>query len=378
MQHNPFFGSKQILVLDEAPKTSNDRTWCFWETTPGLFEPIVHHRWQKLHFYSTAFSSPINIAPYVYKMIRGIDFYQHVLQKAQGQPNVHFQTAKILGIGNEDGLGYVLTEDGKLYASYVFNSIMPSLLQAGNNRLQNLCEPTGPRKRQAGEGASLLQHFKGWLIETPENIFDDTAATFMDFRVSQQKATTFVYVLPVAPNKALVEFTLVSAQVLQQHEYNQGLASYINNYVTKGSYTVLEEEFGVIPMTDFHFDAGKGRVVNIGTAGGQTKASSGFTFQFIQKHSATMVQLLASGQHPLVHKSVFANRFHLYDSILLHILQNGKMQGADIFARMFKKIHPKTILRFLDNESNLVEELGIMASMPARIFLPVAVQVATN
>ncbi len=364
---NPFLSNKQILVIDEAPKNLNDRTWCFWETSPGLFEPVVHHRWPRLNFYSQAFSSPINITPYEYKMIRGIDFYTYVLQKAQQYPNVHFHFGKITSSGNEDRLGYVLTDGEKLYANYVFNSILPKFRQADHTSLHKA------PSRQAGT-SSLLQHFKGWLIETPENIFDDTAATFMDFRVGQQKATTFVYVLPVAPNKALVEFTLVSERLLDQIDYGQGLTSYINNYVTKGAYTVLDEEFGVIPMTDFRFAPSNGRVINIGTAGGQTKASSGFTFQFIQKHSEVMVQLLAGGKHPTARTSFLQKRFHLYDSILLHILQTGKMQGADIFARMFKKIRPKTILRFLDNKSTLIEELGIMASMPARIFLPVAIQ----
>jgi lycopene beta-cyclase len=293
-----------------------------------------------------------------------------VLQKAQQHANVHFRYGKINSSGNESGLGYVLTDGEKLYAAYVFNSIAPSLPQAYQNQL-NL-----PSSRHS-HTSSLLQHFKGWLIETPENIFDDTAATFMDFRVSQQKATTFVYVLPVATNKALVEFTLVSDSLLNQTDYDQGLTEYISNYVTNSPYTVLEEEFGIIPMTDFRFPTGTGQVINIGTAGGQTKASSGFTFQFIQKHSAAMVQLLADGKHPLVQTPLLQNRFHLYDSILLYILKTGKMQGANIFARMFKKIRPKTILRFLDNESRLLEELRIMAGMPARIFLPVAARKIT-
>jgi lycopene beta-cyclase len=31
---------KRILLIDRAPKTSNDRTWCFWEVQPGSFEAV--------------------------------------------------------------------------------------------------------------------------------------------------------------------------------------------------------------------------------------------------------------------------------------------------------------------------------------------------
>ena len=378
MIQEPFFQRKKILVIDQSAKTNNDRTWCFWETGPGLFEAIIYHRWQQLNFYSPEFSSPVNIAPYQYKMIRGIDFYSHVLQQARQHPNVHFLYRKIQSIGNENGLGYVLTSEEKMYSDYIFNSLPPSStgMAIGQGHSPALESPV-PGWTKNG-GSSLLQHFKGWLIETPENLFNDAEATFMDFRVSQQQATIFVYVLPIAPNKALVEYTLVSETLLSPEEYDQGLKKYIGDYVSKGSYTILEEEFGVIPMTDYQFPHGDGQIINIGTAGGQTKASSGFTFQFIQKQAAAIVNELVKGQSPLIKPPFLQKRFHLYDSILLHVLQTGKMPGSSIFARMFKHIPPKTILRFLDNESTLIEELRIMAAMPPGIFLPTAIKIITK
>ena len=39
---------KKILVIDKSLKKSNDRTWCFWEQQPGVFESIVYHRWNQL------------------------------------------------------------------------------------------------------------------------------------------------------------------------------------------------------------------------------------------------------------------------------------------------------------------------------------------
>ena len=89
MQHKDF-DNKSILVVDKAPKSQNDRTWCFWENKPGLFEPIVHYQWEYVHFFSTYYSGLINLSPYRYKMIRSIDFYNYVLQEALKHPEYIF------------------------------------------------------------------------------------------------------------------------------------------------------------------------------------------------------------------------------------------------------------------------------------------------
>ncbi len=39
------FSDKKILLIDKAPKTSNDRTWCFWEKENSFFEEIVYRKW---------------------------------------------------------------------------------------------------------------------------------------------------------------------------------------------------------------------------------------------------------------------------------------------------------------------------------------------
>ncbi len=95
-----FLKTKHILLLDKDVKQSNDRTWCFWETTPGLFDNIVYHRWQQLYFYSNTFAAQYDIAPYTYKMIRGTDFYKEVLACANRFPNIHFIQEEVKNISN--------------------------------------------------------------------------------------------------------------------------------------------------------------------------------------------------------------------------------------------------------------------------------------
>jgi lycopene beta-cyclase len=355
VQHQAF-DKKSILVIDKAPKNTNDRTWCFWEKEPGLFEPVVHHQWQQVHFFSNYFSSLIDLSPYHYKMIRGIDFYNFVFDAAHKNSNVTFLYGDVECISNESNVAKVVVNDETFTAQYIFNSILFS------------------KPRIAGNKYYLLQHFKGLMIETTDAAFDPTQATLMDFRIDQSNGTSFMYVLPVSANKALIEYTLFTPALLPKEQYDDALLNYINGYLKLSNYKIVEEELGVIPMTNIPFNKGSQNIINIGTAGGQTKASTGYTFQFIQKQAQQIVDdLLLYGQI-ITHGKLIDRRFNLYDSTLLNILHHKKLGGDKIFAELFKKNKVESVLRFLDNESDLHDEWKIMRSLPQAIFLKAALQ----
>ena len=71
----------------------------------------------------------------------------------------------------------------------------------------------------------LQQHFIGWFVETEEDVFDELTPKFMDFTVEQRGNTRFMYVLPFSKNKALVEYTLFSAEPLAKKEYEDEIMS---------------------------------------------------------------------------------------------------------------------------------------------------------
>ncbi len=352
----PTLCNKKILVIDEQLKNKNDRTWCFWEKEEGLFEPIVHHQWSNLIFESANYHSSFSIAPYKYKMIHGIDFYNYVLQFASTFSNVEFVYEKVNNIYNQNNVAVVELNNQKIEGAYIFNSI--------------LFKPPTLKKTDY----YLLQHFKGWEIETAERVFDKQKATFMDFTVSQQHGTTFMYVLPTAANKALVEYTLFTEQLLPLEEYTQALQAYIEKKLDIKNYNITHEEFGIIPMTNYLFPNNEGKIIYIGIAGGQAKGSSGYAFNFIQKRTTQIVQSLVKNNHPFTKRSLNDKKFHLYDSVLLQVLQQKKMQGADIFTAIFKKNKPQTVLQFLDNNSVFLQDLKIMSSVPTFVFLPAAIK----
>lgn len=350
------FADKKILLIDKEPKTKNDRTWCFWEKQDGFFESIVHKKWDTISFLSDSFSSDMKIAPYKYKMIRGIDFYRHCFHEIEQQKNIDILYGEVTQIlvHKEGNTIHIDGEMLQLNYATVFNSIL--------------------RKKTRAPGIiNLLQHFKGWVIETSQAAFDPSKAIFMDFRVDQKDDTTFAYLLPLSTTKALVEYTLFSKEILEDAIYDTELKNYVENILQLKEYQVIENEFGIIPMTNGKFSFYENDHYNIGTVGGQTKASSGYTFQFIQKQSQIIVDSLIKGSSLKLLPST-PPRFRFYDNTLLHILYHRKLNGKDIFSRMFAKNDPVQVLRFLDNESTLTEELEIISTLPILPFLKAAIK----
>ncbi len=298
----------------------------------------------------------MELEPYRYKLVRGIDFYNWCFELISKQDNIELRFESVETAGNDDEGAYIIANGQRINAGYVFNSIL-------------FQQPVMNRKEYY-----LLQHFKGWVIETAKAVFDPAEATLMDFRVDQRHGTTFVYVMPFSPSKALVEYTLFTDQLLETDKYDAELKNYISGFLGITDYTITEKEFGIIPMTNHRFPARQGNLIYIGTAGGQTKASSGYTFQFIQKQSAAIVEELGNTGQAFVSDTFLKKRFNFYDSVLLNVLYKRKLPGAQVFTAMFKKTAPQKIFRFLDNESSLTDELKIISSLPTWPFLKAALQ----
>jgi lycopene beta-cyclase len=349
--------SKRVLLVDRTTKTKNDRTWCFWEKERGFFEDVVYKTWDQLCFHGGSFSAGLDIQPYRYKMIRGIDFYNYCFAIIKEHPNIEVKHGEVRTVvNNTDGTTiYIGNEELQCAPATVFNSFY---------------NPSDPRLGDI----HLLQHFKGWIIETATPCFAEDRATLMDFRVHQQHGASFVYVLPLSATKALVEYTLFTAKTLKAEQYEAELKDYIQQFLSLRDFTITEEEFGVIPMTSARFHFFEKGMYNIGIAGGQTKASTGYTFQFIQKHSQAIVDCLNTNR-PLSSLPSTPGRFHFYDTVLLQLLKEQQLSGREIFTRLFQRNRASRIFKFLDNESSLVEELQLISTLQTMPFLKAALRI---
>lgn len=344
-----------VLLLDKSPKDQNDRTWGFWTRKPTPFDSIVSWEFSKAEFISRRYQEVLDLAPYRYKVLEGIRFYEYVWKTLAALPNFHFRQEEIRQISQSDEKAVVQTGLATYEALWVFNSIFfPAKVKL---------------QVQEDNGLYLQQHFKGWTIQTPGPVFNPDQVRLFDFRTPQKEQMRFMYVIPQAPDRALVEFTLFTKDLLPTAEYEEALEQYIRQVLQLKEFSVRDKEWGIIPMTTHHFPSRLGRrIINIGSAGGASKASTGYTFMRIQAHCQELLRQLERGVPPyaMVKSS---SRHRLYDSMLLNIMDRQGGESERIFSELFRNNPSRRILKFLDEETSLVEELKIMNSVPRALFV---------
>lgn len=343
------FNDKSILLIDENTKKTNDRTWCFWDED-NLFDEITSKKWNQAVFANEKINRVLELKPYQYKKINGLDFYELVFKKISEYKNIHFLNQKVVDFTELGNHCIVKTEQETFTCNKIFNSIYNPEIVTAQNKFP-----------------LIQQHFVGWFIKSKEAVFTPNCATFMDFSVEQKGNTRFMYVLPTSENEALLEYTLFSKDLLSKEEYESEILKYIENLgITE--YEILEKEQGNIPMTCYPFwKHNTKNIINIGSAGGWTKASTGYTFKSASKKSKSLVQFLKSeSDFTKFHKK---DKFWFYDLLLLDILSSKNELGSKIFSSMFRNGNSTVIFKFLDEETSIWEDLQVIWKCPKMIFV---------
>ncbi|PHR95713.1 MAG: lycopene cyclase [Leeuwenhoekiella sp.] len=347
---DPYFKDKRILLLDKSEKKTNDRTWCFWSENTRDWDAVISKKWERIAFKGENFSAEIPLESYSYNKIEGIDFYESVFRKLRASKQLTFKTEAFQSLTETPEYVEVTTSGATYTAGRVFSSVLPP------ERLKNQTKyPV------------LQQHFIGWEVRTQEPIFDPEVATFMDFTIPQRGNTRFIYVLPTAPNKALVEYTLFSEHLLPDEEYEAAIEDYMEA-LGASQYELVSTEKGSIPMTAYPFEKHNSRrLLHIGTAGGWTRGSTGYTFTYTLKRTAELVAFLKKETNLNTFK--IADRYRWYDKLLLDVLYRKNELGASLFTQMFQKNEIAKIFRFLDGTSSLKDDLQIIYSLPKKEFI---------
>lgn len=344
---------RNVLIIDRDTKNRNDRTWGFWHRQPIIFNHLISRRFHQLEFISTNFERKFDIFPYQYSIIRGIDFYRHIQEHLRKFPQFQFLQANILRVTDQSGYALVNTDQGEFQAEWVFSSLY--------NEQEIL--------KAVQSGLYLRQHFKGWFIRTSQPVFDPTSFRMFDFRTPQNGLMRFFYVIPWATNEALVEYTLFSENLLSPEEYDFALKNYIRDVLGLDAYEIVDTEFGIIPMTTYRFPVTSGkRIIHIGSAGGNSKPSSGYTFLRIQKHVSQIAHALHTSQSPVIDGNS-PRRYRLIDSVLLNILKTRGHLAERIFTQLFSNNNIEHIFQFLDEEGGITNDLRIISSLKPWPFL---------
>lgn len=341
---------KKVLLIDKDLKNQNDRTWCFWtKTKDAWYEPIIKRQWEQLLFVADE-AQTLHISPYRYCLIEGLDFYAYCLKSLATDQRFDIIQGEISTMSGEGNKATLQSGQESYEAKLIFNSALRQHhYQKGHN--------------------NLVQHFKGWKVTFDEAVVDAGCPVFMDFSIDQQNDCRFVYTIPFSAHSALVEYTGFSAEGIGDKEYDEALAVYMSKKYPGAAYRVTSTEKGQIPMYESEFINPFGeRVINIGTAGNASKASSGYTFYFIQQMVGEVTaQLMKDANKVRLEKKPW--RFRFYDKVLLDVISKKTAEPKYIFARLFKRNQSVAVFDFLNEESNWRQEIKILNSLPKIPFL---------
>lgn len=344
---------KKILLADRHLRVSRDKTWCFWDDKNQPFNDLIHHTWESLEVRAGGNIFNGKLSGYHYHCVKSDDYTASILNLARDSENVTLLEADILGFSPNGDNAVMETSSGTYTGGMIFQSAL---------------KPPGLSTRKLD--ISLKQHFSGWHITSEKPVFDPKTSTLMDFDVPQQNGVSFIYVLPFSPHDALIEYTIFSEELISEEGYEHGIRNYIHNRleIDSSQYETIYTEKGTIPMEDRRYPGQYcNNVWNIGTMGGLTKPSTGYTFTRIHKRSAEIVAALEAGLHPPT-PAVSPYRFRVYDMMLLYNLHHNPDISIKIFHELFRKNSFDTVLEFLEEKTRIHQELKIFSSLPWKPF----------
>ena len=339
------FNDKKILIIEKDSKTDNDKTFGFWNDKESVLDNIVFKEWEYAEFRDSNSHNSFLLSPYKYKMIKSNEFYLSIGDKISKASNFTYLNSTVNEIDQVNNT--VKTNDGEFSSSIIFSSIY--------NEVSFKKYPL------------LKQHFIGWTIETKNESFDDNKITFMDFSVDQKDEIRFMYILPFSKKKALIEYTLFSNDIISDDEYEKEIKAYLKKSNIL-NYSIVEKEKGMIPMTCYpFFEKNTDNYFQIGTAGGWSKPSTGYTI----KNSIEKIDIIINSlkQNKPLSKIRFKNRFWYYDLLFLDVLIASRGKGSQVFSDLFKNNDPIKIFKFLDEKTSLMEELSIFLSVDIKTFV---------
>ncbi|QIN77886.1 hypothetical protein GBA65_04420 [Rubrobacter marinus] len=353
-----------ILILDRKTSFEDDRTWCFWDVEPTPFTHLARGEWSSWSFASEAGSVTQTTSRYPYKYLAGRDFYEHVLDRLAGSPNVTVRLGEgVGGYAEESGGVGVETSAGRVLARRVFDGrgLPPGSAAFEEARRRSVWVP---------------QEFLGRRIRTRRDVFDPGRCTLMDFSVDQSRGLRFAYVLPTGEREALVENVYLSETGTSRQGHRSEIGAYLEGSygLGPGEYEVMGEERGYIPMTDHRFPRRLGeRVHSIGMLGGETRPSTGYAFLRIQRYCRELARAVSAGfEEPPAR--VHPRRLDLLDGIFLRFVRERPKECPEVYRRMFAGVPPDALVRFLTERSTPLDEARLVRALPKRPFLALAVE----
>ena len=346
----------RMLLVDPLQNDTSDRTWCHWQLHESIFDDAITHRWQRWSVDKDHNQTAVGSTDVPYVRIPSDRFRQIAWERIKACPRAEFlRGMSVASIEEVSDRAVVHLSDGRrIESSWVFDS----------RPLQN-------------DNAPWRQIFRGLELHSPETKLGTSTVTLMDFQSAGPEGVRFFYVLPLDAHTALVEDTWLVPSHKTPAFSDDAIVSYASKTLAQTHWQIRHQEEGNLPM-GFSPSAcsavEKKRIIPWGTTAGAVRASSGYAFSRIQAASERMASAWQRTGYPdpaAVHGSAFLDWM---DRVFLRAMTDQPERVPEYFARLFQRVAPDALVRFLESEPRPADILQVMRALPFGPFLRAALR----
>jgi lycopene beta-cyclase len=366
----------KIVLIDPRTEFPRDRTWCHWQLHDNPFTPAITHRWLQWKVSDSRHATTAHSANTPYVRIPADRLHQLAQEKLSTSPHVTFLTGlSVTAIENHpDHTTLHLSDGQQITAAWTFDTRPPPNTQA-----------------------PWRQIFRGLELHSPQANLDPDTVTLMDFQSAGPEGIRFFYVLPLDSKAALVEDTWLVPRDQSPTFTDEQILHYARKNLSTTKWQIRHHEEGNLPMgltpAAEHRGHGhparhdqnttsspsassvssavksKNRIIPWGTPAGAIRPSSGYAFSRIQRASDAMTQYWSQHHRPdpaLTHESKL---LAWMDRVFLRVMDRHPQRVPEFFLRMFQRVPPAALVRFLESEPRPTDILQVMRALPPAPFL---------
>jgi lycopene beta-cyclase len=345
----------RAALVEPREDYADDRRWSFWRPAdaPAALAPgmgaSVAGRWSRWSVdQDGARATTRTSRARVYETVAAGPYAEATLERIDAAPGIERLSGHRAGaVSPRPGGGWQIeTTAGPLAARRVVDTRPPAAAPAYG------------------------QFFEGAEIAVDGAVFDPETVGLMSFRPQGAPgAVDFVYTLPFARDRALVEVTRFGPEKPGPGALSGWLEAEIARAADGRAVMVERRERGALPMDVSHASPGPpGSHVRLGLGGGSARPSTGYAFARIQAGAESLARQIAAGRTELAPPADGpATRW--MDALFLRVLARSAERGPGIFLSLFRRAPRDRVERFLSGSTRASDRLAVIAAMPPGPFL---------
>ncbi|GDX55019.1 lycopene cyclase [Methylophilaceae bacterium] len=338
---------KNFILFEKEMSTKNDKTYSFW-SGPGLFDikktfsVKLKKEWSQIEIKVKGESYKIDLGDYRYACY-GSESVLSELYKRLAEKGIKVERGCSIKHVKKNQDDWEIEVKGKKIL------------------LKNIID-SRPNKKFDDKYPSLKQVFVGSEIISTKKVFDENVVTLMDF-YNSKKNVIFTYILPFSKTKALVETTFFSYDInFKQVEKLHKLT--LKKFDIK---EITRTEKAVLPMSPYTNLKMENQYYKIGNFAGASRPASGYAFTRIALW-ANQIETKSEFSYEMInHKENYLTNW--LDKIFLSVLRSNPQEAPEIFRIFFTKVPISSVIRFLSEQSRLIDYLVIILKLPKLVML---------